>query len=112
MSNNPGGTSGGSLEEFHSGTRERDNHSGVQRSGLDSEVLAQPGKKRNCGEAQAVIALLVLYEDHFAVADLSKRLGRDLSSLSQAVNRLRKGSETSPRPATELMRIREDLAQM
>ena len=78
----------------------------------DPEVLAQSGKKRNCAEARAVIALLVWYEDHLALIDLSKRLGRDLSNLSQAVNRLRKGAETSPRPATELMRIRGDPAQM
>jgi chromosomal replication initiation ATPase DnaA len=83
-----------------------------KRYGLEAEVLAQPGKMRNCAEARAVIALLVWYEDHLVLIDLSKRLGRDLSSLMQAVNCQRKGSETSPRPAAELERVREDLKQM
>jgi len=80
-----------------------------KRYGLDPEDLAEPGKNRNFAEARAVIALLVWYEDHLSLTDLCTRLGRDLSSLSRAVNRLRKRAETNPRLAAELERAREDL---
>jgi hypothetical protein len=59
-----------------------------------------------------MIALLVWHEDHLSLADLCTRLGRDLCSVSQAVNRLRKRAETNACYAAKLERIREDLGQM
>jgi chromosomal replication initiation ATPase DnaA len=83
-----------------------------KRYGLDPEVLAQPGKKRDWAEARAVIALLVWYEDHLSLTDPCTRFSRDLTSLSQAVNRLRTRAETNLRPAAELDRMKENPAQM
>ncbi len=134
------GIGDGYRKEFHAGTREGrilgDDHfaedalrrAGVQmkrtvsleeiithvckRYGIEAAALTEPGKKRNNSEARAIIALLVWHEDHLSLTDLSTRLGRDLSSLSQAVNRLRKLAETNPRLAGELERLKEQLGQI
>ncbi|MFH1114300.1 MAG: transposase [Pseudomonadota bacterium] len=131
------GIGGDYREEFHSGTREGrilgddDFAEGALRRagekvnrpvsmeeiithvctlyGLGPEALAEPGKKRYCAEARAVIALLVWYEHHLSLTDLCTRLGRDLSSLSRAVNRLRTRAEANPRLAAQLEKVRGDL---
>jgi hypothetical protein len=46
------------------------------------------------------------------LTDLGRRLGRDLSSLSQAVNRLRTRMEKNLALAPALDRVRQDLAEM
>lgn len=50
-------------------------------------------------EARAMIALLAWYDDHLSLRDVATQPGRDLSSPSQAVNRLRRRLETNRRPA-------------
>ncbi len=50
--------------------------------------------------------------DQLYLTDLCTRLGRDLSSLSQAANRLRKPADRNSPLAAELERTREDLAQI
>ncbi|MDQ7783791.1 MAG: hypothetical protein RDU20_12990 [Desulfomonilaceae bacterium] len=82
-----------------------------KRYGPDPEVLAQSGKKRNCAEARAVIALLVWYEDHLALIDLSERLGRELSCLGHAVNHLRNKAGQTPLDAAEEL-VRMDLLNL
>jgi chromosome segregation and condensation protein ScpB len=61
---------------------------------------------------RAIIALLVWLEDGLSLTDLGRRLGRDLCSLSQAVNCLRKRIEKNPSLAQALDRIRQDLAKI
>jgi hypothetical protein len=53
---------------------------------LEREALVEPGKNRRCSEARSMIALLVWREDGLSPTDLGRRLRRDLSNLSQAVN--------------------------
>ncbi|MEW6139782.1 MAG: hypothetical protein AB1733_16265 [Thermodesulfobacteriota bacterium] len=83
-----------------------------KRYGLGLGVLAEPGKKRNCSEARAMIAALVWYEEHLCLTDLGGRLKRDVCSLSRADNRLHKRPETNARLASEPQRVREELAQI
>ena len=82
------------------------------RYGIEAVALTEPGKKRNRSEDRAMIALLVRYEDHLSLTDPGARPGHDLSSLSHAVNRLRKRAETNPRPADQLERLKEDVRQI
>ena len=79
---------------------------------LEREAFAEPGKNRKCSEARAMIALLVWHEDGLSLTDVGRRLGRDLSSLSQAVNRLRKRMETYPFLARVLDTVGQDLAEI
>ena len=80
--------------------------------GIEAAALTEPGKKRNCSEARSMIALLVWSDDHLSLTDLSTRLGRDLSSLSQAVNRLRMRAETNSLLAGQVERLKEQLGQI
>jgi hypothetical protein len=75
-----------------------------KRYGLEPTALVDPGKKLNCSEIRALIALLVWYENRLARTDLSTRLDPDLGSLSQAVNRLRKRARANPSLAAEVER--------
>jgi len=51
-------------------------------------------------------------EERLSLSDLDKQLGRDLSSLSQAVSRLLKRMETNPSPAGAFARVRQDEAEI
>jgi hypothetical protein len=53
-----------------------------------------------------MIGLLVWYEDHPFLTVLGTQLGRDSSSLSEAVNRLRKRAEADPLLAVELEKLK------
>jgi putative transposase len=77
----------------------------------EREALVEPGKNRKCSEVRAMIALPVWHEDGLSLTDLGRRLGRDLSSLSQAVNRLRKRIEKNPSLARSLGKMRQSLAK-
>jgi putative transposase len=83
-----------------------------KRYKLDREAPVAPGKNRKCSEARAVIALLVRHEDRLSLTDLGKRLGRDLSSLSKAVNGLRRPMETNPSAAPAFDKIRQVRAEI
>ncbi|MFH1113314.1 MAG: hypothetical protein V1792_05285 [Pseudomonadota bacterium] len=83
-----------------------------KRYGLEPEVLADCGSKRNCSEALAITSLPVWYEDDLSLTNLSMRLGSDLCSLSEAVNRQGNRVETNPRLAARLERVREDPARI
>ncbi len=58
--------------------------------GFEPVALVEPGENRKCSEARATISLLVWHEEGPSLTGFGKRLGRDLSSLGYAVNRLRK----------------------
>ncbi len=57
--------------------------------GIKERSLPEPGKKRLFAEARAVVALLVLEEEHLSLTDLGKLFNRDLAALSRAASRLR-----------------------
>ena len=80
--------------------------------GIEVAALREPGKKRNCSEARAMIALLVWNDDHLSLTGLTTQLGRDLSSLSQAVNRLRTRAQTNPVLAGQVERLKDHLGQI
>ena len=79
--------------------------SSKKRYRLAPGVVGEAGKKRTYSEARAMVPLLVWYEDHLSLTDLGIRLGCDLYSLCQAVNRLRKRADRNPRLAGELQRL-------
>ena len=54
------------------------------------DIIAEPGRKRPASEARAAAALLVQEYDNLKLIALGKYLNRDLSTVSQAANRLRK----------------------
>lgn len=58
--------------------------------GVKGKELAEAGKARPASEARAIAALLVQNCDSLTLTALGQHLGRDLSSLSQAANRLRR----------------------
>jgi REP element-mobilizing transposase RayT len=60
-----------------------------ERYGLSEEELAAPGKDQHRSEARALIASVFLQTDCATLTSLGVRLGRDVSSLSSAVRRLR-----------------------
>ena len=80
--------------------------------GLRLRLSQNAGKTRNCSEARAMMALVVRHEDHLSLTELGTRLGRDLSGLSQAVNRLRKRAQTNPRLAGKIERLKQQLGQI
>jgi REP element-mobilizing transposase RayT len=54
------------------------------------DILAEPGKERPASEARAIASLLVQEYDNLRLTELGSFLKRDLATLSQAANRLRK----------------------
>jgi DNA-binding MarR family transcriptional regulator len=56
--------------------------------------------------------MLAWHEAGLSLTDLGRRLGRDVSSLSRAVNRLRKRIEKNPSLARAFDRVRQDLAKI
>ncbi len=57
---------------------------------ITNETIAAPGKSKPASEARAVAALLVQENDSLKLTALGDFLNRDLATLSQAANRLRK----------------------
>lgn len=70
--------------------------------------LLEEGVKRFDVRITSVIALQVRHEDPLGPDRRLRATGPCPSSLSQAVHCLRSSAEASPRPAGELVRIRED----
>jgi hypothetical protein len=67
----------------------------------DAQLYAS-GKVRPMTEARAVAAAIVQGTNHLRMTDLAKRLGRDVSALCKAAQRVA-GDETSSRNAAEVM---------
>jgi len=59
---------------------------------INANLLADPGKARTASEARATAALLVQESDNLKLTELGFYLKRDLATLSQSANRLRKRS--------------------
>ncbi|TBV82661.1 MAG: hypothetical protein EYX74_01540 [Desulfobulbaceae bacterium] len=57
--------------------------------GVKGKELAEAGKARPASEVRAVAALLIQDCDILTLTALGQHLGRELSSLSQAANRIR-----------------------
>ena len=57
---------------------------------INIDSLAEPGKERPASEARAIASLLVQEYDNLRLTELGSFLKRDLATLSQAANRLRK----------------------
>jgi len=60
------------------------------------EALVQHGKNWKCSETRATIGMVVALRDRLPLIASVQLLRRDSSSLTQAVNRLRKRVETDP----------------
>lgn len=77
----------------------------------DAQLYAS-GKVRPMTEARAVAAAIVQGISHLRMTDLAKRLGRDVSALCKAAQRVA-GDETSSRIVDEVMdKIRSDCQQI
>lgn len=64
--------------------------------GIEENDLATPGKYRILSEARGLAAWLILETGQGTVAELGKRTGRDVSTLSYAANSLRMRSKSEP----------------
>jgi len=60
---------------------------------LTEEEMISGGKQRNPSEARGMIAYLVREVRGMSLTDLSRRLKRDVSSLSHAADRIIRGSK-------------------
>ncbi|MBU0728625.1 MAG: transposase, partial [Proteobacteria bacterium] len=60
---------------------------------IDSNVLSSSARQKRISEPRSVAALIVRETDHLSLTDLSRKLKRDLSGLSQAATRLEKRLE-------------------
>ncbi len=76
---------------------------------ISMNILAGPGKFRPASEARAVAALLVQEDGNLSLTVLGKCLKRDLATLSQAANRLRKRALKDKTLWAKIESIREEL---
>ncbi len=70
--------------------------------GIQHSDLARLSKQRRVSEPRAVVALLVREAANLSLMDLSRRLNRDLSGLSQAASRLEKRAENQQKLAERI----------
>lgn len=73
--------------------------------------LSTGGKQRRTSIPRAMAALLVRETPHLSLMDLSRRLGRDLSGLSQAASRLDKLLKEDKELANDLIKIKKMIAK-
>ena len=73
------------------------------------DILAEPGKERPASEARAIAALLVQEYDNLRLTALGNYLKRDLATLSQAANRLRKRAAKDKKLWSKIESIRKML---
>lgn len=76
---------------------------------LSDSELAQAGRARRPAEARAMLALLVREADYLTLVELGRRLGRNVSGLSQSAGRLQKRLSADKGLATRLKKIKERL---
>jgi putative transposase len=76
---------------------------------ITNEILAGPGKARPASEARAVTALLVQESFGLKLTELGNFLKRDLATLSQAANRLRRRAEKDKVLWSQIEKIRQNL---
>jgi len=73
------------------------------------DTISEPGRKRPAPETRAAAALLVQECDNLKLASLGNYLKRDLSTLSQAANRLRKRAARNKILLAKIKNIRKTL---
>lgn len=61
-----------------------------ERFGISEEELAATGKARPASEARAVAAFLTRELAHLSLTELAKKMGREVSAVSQAARRFEK----------------------
>ena len=59
-----------------------------EQYGIGQDELSGGGRERRISEPRSVVAFLVRENEHLSLMELSRRLNRDLSGLSQAASRL------------------------
>ena len=73
------------------------------------DIIAVSGRERPASEARAAAALLVQENDNLKLTTLGNYLKRDLSTLSQAANRLRKRATNDKILRAKIESIRKTL---
>jgi REP element-mobilizing transposase RayT len=74
---------------------------------IHEEELTRASKQRQVSEPRAMVALLVREATNLNLMDLSRRLSRDLSGLSQAASRLEKRAKHDKELAETIERIKK-----
>jgi putative transposase len=77
--------------------------------GVEMESLASAGRQRRPSEVRAMLSWVVRETGHLSLTELSKRLRRDLSSLSVAARRLEEKSKTDARLARKMKELKGTL---
>ena len=73
------------------------------------EDLSGGTRQRRVAEPRGVAALLIRETDHLSLTDLARKLGRDLSGLSQAASRLEGKLKTDRQLTTKVDDIRQSI---
>jgi chromosomal replication initiation ATPase DnaA len=79
----------------------------LRRYSLSPSALTRSGKERNPARARAMAAWIVQDVPSVTLTELAERVGRDVSSLSAAAQRMQKQAS----PAPELFREKEELVE-
>jgi REP element-mobilizing transposase RayT len=77
------------------------------RIGMESLISA--GRQHHPSEVRAMMSWIVRETKHLSLTELSKRLNRDISSLSVAARRLVEKSRSNPRLAKKMEKLRTTL---
>jgi len=73
------------------------------------EELLAPGKQRRAFEARAMVCWLVREASHLSLTELSRRLNREVSSLSQAAARVMERSKENTDLANRIAKLKSEL---
>jgi hypothetical protein len=79
------------------------------RYGIELESITASGKQRGPSEMRGMISWIVREAAHLSLMELSKRLNRDISSLSVAARRLVEKSKIDTRLAKKMAQLKSDL---
>jgi len=80
-----------------------------QQYEINSDDLALPGRQRNISEARIIAAWLILENNNLSLTTFSRRTNRDISSLSQGINRLHKRADHDNILSERMTQIRDSL---
>jgi len=80
--------------------------------GVDPKTLGEMDKKLDRSEVRAILALIVQDQDHLSIAELSKRLNRNVTNLLRATKRLLSSMEYDPTVAEKVEMIQNQLGRI
>jgi len=80
--------------------------------GIGPETIAEPGKSQPAASARAVAAYLVREAEHLTLTELRGLVGRDITALSRAAERLRVRVKLDSGLARKVASVRRRLEQM